>query len=145
MSSEVDHPWLAAALLPWFDEHGRKTLPWQQDINPYRVWISEIMLQQTQVTTVIGYYERFMDRFPTVAELAAAPLDEVLHHWTGLGYYARGRNLHKAAQIIVAEHGGELTARRRSPVHAARHRAKHSWRHFCDQPGPLGSHPRRQR
>lgn len=98
--------WLARNLLNWFDQHGRKHLPWQQNINPYRVWVSEIMLQQTQVTTVIEYYQRFMDRFPTVAELATAELDEVLHLWTGLGYYARGRNLHKAARQIVNAHNG---------------------------------------
>jgi len=100
--------WFAERLLAWFDEHGRRDLPWQQDINAYRVWISEIMLQQTQVKTVIPYYEQFMARFPTVRDLAAADIDDVLHHWTGLGYYARGRNLHKAARVIVAEHGGEL-------------------------------------
>ena len=100
--------WFAKRLLAWFDEHGRRDLPWQQDISAYRVWVSEIMLQQTQVQTVIPYYERFMTRFPTVQNLADAGLDDVLHHWTGLGYYARGRNLHKAARVIVAEHGGEL-------------------------------------
>jgi A/G-specific adenine glycosylase len=96
----------AARLLQWFDRHGRKHLPWQHERTPYRVWISEIMLQQTQVTTVIPYYERFMARFPNVTALAAAPLDEVLHLWTGLGYYARARNLHRAAQAIVGEHAG---------------------------------------
>lgn len=100
--------WLARNLLNWFDHHGRKHLPWQQQINPYRVWVSEIMLQQTQVATVIEYYQRFMERFPSVTELAAADLDEVLHLWTGLGYYARGRNLHKAAQQVVREHNGEF-------------------------------------
>jgi A/G-specific adenine glycosylase len=99
---------LAAALLPWFDHAGRKHLPWQIDPTPYRVWVSEIMLQQTQVTTVIPYYERFMQRFPDVRALAAAPVDEVLHLWTGLGYYARARNLHRAAQLIAGEHGGEF-------------------------------------
>ncbi|MDY6945978.1 MAG: A/G-specific adenine glycosylase [Pseudomonadota bacterium] len=98
----------AAALLTWFDGHGRKHLPWQQQITPYRVWISEIMLQQTQVATVIPYYERFMQRFPDVAALAAAADDEVLHLWTGLGYYARARNLLRAARIIVAKYGGEF-------------------------------------
>jgi A/G-specific adenine glycosylase len=87
---------------------GRKHLPWQQQRTPYRVWISEIMLQQTQVATVIPYYERFMQRFPDVAALAAAPLDEVLHLWTGLGYYARARNLHGAAQSVVNEYDGEF-------------------------------------
>ncbi|MCL6416097.1 A/G-specific adenine glycosylase [Aestuariirhabdus sp. Z084] len=88
------------AVLAWFDLHGRKTLPWQQQISSYRVWISEIMLQQTQVATVIPYFERFMARFPTVEALAVAEQDEVLHLWTGLGYYARARNLHAAAKQI---------------------------------------------
>lgn len=96
----------AISLLSWFDRHGRKQLPWQQNPTPYRVWVSEIMLQQTQVATVIPYYERFMARFPTVAALAEAPGDEVLHLWTGLGYYARARNLHRAAQMLVREHAG---------------------------------------
>lgn len=95
-------------LLAWFDQHGRKHLPWQQDISPYRVWVSEIMLQQTQVTTVIPYFERFMDRFPIVNTLAEADQDEVLHLWTGLGYYARGRNLHKSAKIITEQYNGEF-------------------------------------
>lgn len=97
-------------VLKWFDKHGRKHLPWQQDINAYRVWLSEIMLQQTQVTTVIPYFERFIARFPTVKALAAAPIDEVLHLWTGLGYYARARNLHKCAQMVVKNYGGEFPA-----------------------------------
>jgi A/G-specific adenine glycosylase len=96
------------ALLTWFDTHGRHDLPWQKNRTPYRVWISEIMLQQTQVTTVIPYYQRFMSRFPDVQSLAAAHLDEVLHLWTGLGYYARGRNLHKAAQQICDTLHGEF-------------------------------------
>lgn len=96
----------STALLDWFDQYGRKHLPWQQQRNPYRVWVSEIMLQQTQVNTVIPYYERFMQRFPDVHALAAADEDSVLHLWTGLGYYARARNLHRTAQVIVAEHGG---------------------------------------
>lgn len=95
-------------LLTWFETHGRKALPWQQNPTPYRVWVSEIMLQQTQVSTVIPYFERFMAAFPTVADLAHADEDAVLHLWTGLGYYARARNLHKAAQQICAEHQGEL-------------------------------------
>ena len=98
----------ADQLLAWFDEHGRKNLPWQQNKTPYKVWISEIMLQQTQVATVIPYFERFMARFPTVQSLAAAPLDEVLGLWTGLGYYARARNMHKAARQISDEFTGEL-------------------------------------
>jgi A/G-specific adenine glycosylase len=95
-------------LLAWFDIAGRKDLPWQQGITPYRVWVSEIMLQQTQVTTVINYYQRFMARFPTVTSLAEAPTDDVLALWTGLGYYARARNLHKAAKLVCDDFGGEL-------------------------------------
>lgn len=95
-------------VLDWYDLHGRKHLPWQQDITPYRVWVSEIMLQQTQVTTVIDYFERFMQRFPDVYGLAAAEQDEVLHLWTGLGYYARGRNLHACAKKIVANYNGKF-------------------------------------
>lgn len=98
----------AARVLRWFDHHGRTGLPWQQDVSPYRVWISEIMLQQTQVQTVIPYFERFMHSFPDVLSLAAARQDEVLRHWSGLGYYARARNLHQAAQQIGAEFGGEF-------------------------------------
>lgn len=96
----------ASAVLTWYDQHGRKDLPWQQDMSPYRVWVSEIMLQQTQVATVIPYYQRFMEALPDVFALAAADPDEVLHLWTGLGYYSRARNLHKTAQIVVSEHGG---------------------------------------
>jgi len=96
------------AVLAWYDQSGRKDLPWQQDINPYRVWVSEIMLQQTQVATVIPYYQRFMQALPDVHALAAAQADEVLHLWTGLGYYSRARNLHRTAQIVVAEYGGEF-------------------------------------
>ena len=95
-------------LLAWFDVQGRHTLPWQQNPTPYRVWISEVMLQQTQVATVIPYYERFTARFPHVESLAAASLDEVLHLWTGLGYYARARNLRACAQAVVAHHQGEF-------------------------------------
>jgi len=96
------------SVLKWFDKHGRKHLPWQQNITPYRVWLSEIMLQQTQVATVIPYFERFTKKFPTVQRLAAAPIDEVLHLWTGLGYYARARNLHRCAQTVVTQYGGEF-------------------------------------
>ena len=99
---------LAAKLLPWFDTNGRHDLPWQADPTPYRVWVSEVMLQQTQVETVKPYFERFMARFPDVAALAAAPQDEVMRLWSGLGYYARARNLHSAAKDIVARHGGTL-------------------------------------
>lgn len=96
----------AAKVLGWFDQHGRKDLPWQQDRTPYRVWVSEIMLQQTQVATVIPYFERFMDYFPDLDSLARAELDEVLAQWSGLGYYARARNLHRAAQLIQTDHQG---------------------------------------
>lgn len=98
----------AQQVLEWYQHFGRKHLPWQQQKTAYKVWLSEIMLQQTQVTTVIPYFERFMARFPSVSDLAAAPLDEVLHLWTGLGYYARARNLHKAARHIVTHHQGSF-------------------------------------
>lgn len=91
-------------VLTWFSQFGRTHLPWQQNKSPYKVWVSEIMLQQTQVATVIPYFERFMQRFPDVETLAKAPLDDVLSLWTGLGYYARARNLHKAAQHVVDHH-----------------------------------------
>jgi A/G-specific adenine glycosylase len=97
---------LAPRLLEWFAHSGRHDLPWQQDRTPYRVWVSEIMLQQTQVATAIPYYTAFMQRFPDVGTLAAAPLDEVLHRWSGLGYYARARNLQRAAQLVVVRHQG---------------------------------------
>lgn len=96
------------SVLDWFDQSGRHDLPWQQAQTPYRVWVSEIMLQQTQVATVIPYFQRFMARFPSVTELAAAEQDEVLHLWTGLGYYARARNLHVAARQVVNDWGGEF-------------------------------------
>ncbi|MEX0965268.1 MAG: A/G-specific adenine glycosylase [Pseudohongiellaceae bacterium] len=99
-------PLFAQRLLEWFDQYGRHDLPWQINRTPYRVWVSEIMLQQTQVSTVIPYFERFMRRFETVEELAAAESDQVLHLWTGLGYYARARNLHKAAKVITDDHNG---------------------------------------
>jgi A/G-specific adenine glycosylase len=98
----------AAPLLQWFALHGRHNLPWQTSPTPYRVWVSEVMLQQTQVATVIPYYECFIARFPDVESLASAPLDEVLHLWTGLGYYARARNLHMCAQALVANHRGQF-------------------------------------
>ncbi|WP_298444848.1 A/G-specific adenine glycosylase [uncultured Ferrimonas sp.] len=98
----------ASQILSWYHQHGRKTLPWQHNRTPYRVWLSEVMLQQTQVATVIPYFERFTERFPTLTDLANADIDEVLHLWTGLGYYARGRNLHKCAQVIRDQHNGEF-------------------------------------
>jgi A/G-specific adenine glycosylase len=101
---------LAPALLAWHARAGRHDLPWQEQRTPYRVWVSEIMLQQTQVATVIPYYRRFMARFADVRALADAPVDEVLHLWSGLGYYARARNLHRAAMRIRDEYGGEFPA-----------------------------------
>ncbi len=103
--SEVDFP---NAILHWFDQHGRKHLPWQQDKTPYRVWVSEIMLQQTQVAAAIPYYERFMQRFPDLPTLANASVDDVLHQWAGLGYYSRARNLHRAAQMITKQFAGKF-------------------------------------
>ncbi len=96
----------AARVIAWQERHGRHDLPWQNTRDPYRVWLSEIMLQQTQVTTVLDYYARFLQRFPDVATLAAAPLDDVLAQWSGLGYYSRARNLHRCAQVVVQQHGG---------------------------------------
>lgn len=98
----------ATRVLCWYDKNGRKDLPWQREVSPYRVWVSEVMLQQTQVQTVIPYYERFMRSFPELGSLADASIDAVLQHWSGLGYYARARNLHRAAQRIRDEHGGEF-------------------------------------
>src|SRR5512135_593859 len=100
----------ASCLIRWQKQHGRHDLPWQ-GADAYRVWLSEIMLQQTQVATVIPYYQRFTAAFPTIAALAAASEEQVLTHWSGLGYYARGRNLHKAARIIVEQFGGEFPRR----------------------------------
>ncbi len=96
----------SALILNWFKKHGRHDLPWQHNTTPYRVWISEIMLQQTQVATVIPYYQQFMKSFPTLKSLSDAKIDNVLSHWSGLGYYARARNLHKAAKIIQEQYSG---------------------------------------
>lgn len=101
-------PSAAARLIAWHQRHGRHDLPWQNTRDAYAIWLSEIMLQQTQVGTVIPYYQRFLKRFPTVEQLAAAPLDDVLALWSGLGYYSRARNLHKAAGVIVAQYGGRM-------------------------------------
>ena len=98
----------AHVLIAWQRTHGRNTLPWQNTCDPYRVWLSEIMLQQTQVATVLGYYERFLTRFPDVAALAAARLDDVLALWSGLGYYSRARNMHRCAQAVVQQHDGRF-------------------------------------
>lgn len=97
---------VADAVVRWQRKHGRSALPWQDTRDPYRLWLSEIMLQQTQVATVLGYYARFLDRFPDVHALAAASEDAVLALWSGLGYYSRARNLHKAARTVAAQHGG---------------------------------------
>jgi len=101
-------PDFPSQLLTWFDQHGRHDLPWQHPRSPYRVWLSEIMLQQTQVATVIPYFQRFVQSFPVLADLAAADNDAVMAHWAGLGYYARARNLHAAARQCVELHDGEL-------------------------------------
>ena len=103
LKSVHSRQWFSRAVLTWFKQHGRHDLPWQVDRDPYRIWVSEIMLQQTQVATVIPFFNRFLKRFPDVRSLAKARVDTVLHHWTGLGYYARARNLHRAAQIIQRE------------------------------------------
>ena len=105
MSLDADY---APRLLAWFDRHGRHDLPWQHPRTPYRVWLSEIMLQQTQVGVVVPYFERFIKALPDLPALAAAPRDEVLALWSGLGYYARARNLHLAARLCVERHGGDL-------------------------------------
>ena len=99
---------LAANIVSWWEKFGRKTLPWQSSPSEYKTWISEIMLQQTQVNTAEPYFHRFMERFPTVEELASSSLDEVLQMWSGLGYYARARNIHRSAQLIIKQHKGEL-------------------------------------
>lgn len=104
MLGNQDAEWFSNQLVSWYKLHGRKHLPWQQDKSPYKTWLSEVMLQQTQVSTVIPYFQTFMLRFPDVKALASAHIDEVLHLWTGLGYYARARNLHKAAKVIAEQH-----------------------------------------
>ena len=100
--------WFSQQVVDWYELHGRKTLPWQLNKTPYKVWVSEVMLQQTQVVTVIPYFEKFMQSFPDIIALANADEDHVLHHWTGLGYYARARNLHKTAKIIRDQYKGEF-------------------------------------
>ena len=109
----TDHPTngaFASPLLAWWEANGRRDLPWQKPRTPYRVWVSEVMLQQTQVATVVPYFVRFVQRFPDIEALAAAELDPVLHLWSGLGYYARARNLHRTARIVVREHAGVFPA-----------------------------------
>ena len=106
MNSSLPKGALAAKVVAWQRHHGRNSLPWQNTQDPYRVWLSEIMLQQTQVATVLGYFDRFLTAMPTVQHLAAASLDEVLGLWSGLGYYSRARNLHRCAQAVVDLHSG---------------------------------------
>lgn len=103
-------PTFSERLIAWQKQHGRHQLPWQQTRDAYRIWLSEIMLQQTQVTTVIPYYHRFLQHFPDVASLAAAPVENVMALWAGLGYYTRARNLHRCAQVLVQQHGGVFPA-----------------------------------
>ena len=110
-------PSFAARVVRWQRHHGRHDLPWQRTRDAYRIWLSEVMLQQTQVATVVPYFERFIARFPAVADLAAASEDEVLALWSGLGYYARARNLHRAARMVVERHGGAFPARFEDLVH----------------------------
>ena len=107
MSSSGPDP-IAPRLLAWYARHGRHELPWKREPTPYWVWVSEIMLQQTQAATVLSYFGPFVHRFPDVSALAAAEVDEVLHRWSGLGYYARARNLHRAARLVCERHGSEL-------------------------------------
>ncbi|WP_440615269.1 A/G-specific adenine glycosylase [Cysteiniphilum sp. 6C5] len=97
-----------SALLAWFSQNGRHDLPWQGEFNPYHVWLSEIMLQQTQVKTVVPYFLKFIDKFPHISDLAQANQDEVMQYWAGLGYYARARNLHKTAQIVYEKYNGVM-------------------------------------
>ncbi len=104
----MKNPAFSVAVLDWFAHSGRHHLPWQEHPNAYRVWVSEIMLQQTQVSTVISYFLNFMRHYPDVHSLASAPIDEVLHLWTGLGYYARARNLHRSASIVTRDFAGEF-------------------------------------
>lgn len=108
MQIKSDIKLITDSVLKWHDKHGRTNLPWQLSRSAYPIWVSEIMLQQTQVATVIPYFERFLERFPNVQSLAVADIDDVLHLWTGLGYYARARNLHKAAKIVVNDYGSEF-------------------------------------
>jgi A/G-specific adenine glycosylase len=109
-SEQLADPSFSEDVIHWQKAHGRHDLPWQNTRDAYRVWLSEIMLQQTQVTAVIPYYLRFLQRFPDVQSLAAAPAEEVMAHWSGLGYYSRARNLHRCAQRVVAEYGGVFPA-----------------------------------
>src|ERR1700757_5148843 len=106
--SDLADPSFSADLIRWQKKHGRHSLPWQNTRDAYRIWLSEIMLQQTQVAAVIPYYQRFLESFPDVASLAAAPAEEVMAHWSGLGYYTRARNLHQCAKRVVEEFDGRF-------------------------------------
>jgi len=108
MPDTGESPGFSARLIAWQRQHGRHSLPWQNTRDPYAIWVSEIMLQQTQVSAVIPYYQRFMASFPTIDSLARADEEAVLQHWSGLGYYSRARNLHAAAQVIAARHDGDF-------------------------------------
>lgn len=108
--SELADPTFSKAVIDWQRQHGRHDLPWQRTRDPYRIWLSEIMLQQTQVSAVIPYYLKFLDSFPDVASLAAASSEQVMAHWSGLGYYTRARNLHACARQVVRDHGGQFSA-----------------------------------
>jgi A/G-specific adenine glycosylase len=110
MSSPPSNSGFSTRLISWQRAHGRHGLPWQGTRDPYRIWLSEIMLQQTQVSAVIPYYARFLERFPNLKALADAPVEEVMPLWSGLGYYARARNLHRAARLMMEEHGGQFPA-----------------------------------
>lgn len=105
---QLSHQWFGEQILKWYDHHGRKTLPWKNPKSAYSIWLSEIMLQQTQVTTVIPYFQKFISVFPTIDHLAQAPLDQIMTLWAGLGYYARARNLHKTARILTDQWHSEL-------------------------------------
>jgi len=138
-------PEFADRLLAWWDAHGRHDLPWQHPRTPYRVWISEIMLQQTQVATVIPYFERWMRDFPDIPTLAAASLDDVLSHWSGLGYYARARNLHRAAIPLRGAARRRPAARGGCAQCTARHRPEHRQRHHFAVERATGCRAGRQR
>jgi A/G-specific adenine glycosylase len=105
---QLPDPSFSSAVIGWQQTHGRHALPWQNTRDAYRIWLSEIMLQQTQVSSVLGYYARFLERFPTLAALAEAPSEDVMAQWSGLGYYTRARNLHACARRVMAEYGGEF-------------------------------------
>ena len=120
---DLADPTFSAAVIGWQKQHGRHALPWQNTRDAYRIWLSEIMLQQTQVSAVLGYYARFLERFPTLADLAAAPSEDVMALWSGLGYYTRARNLHACAKRVMDEYGGVFPSDPALLAQPARHRA----------------------